>query len=998
MSTPAVHNKTTAASKPADAPTNVVQLGDRLTTTVDAKSDVLTFFSGGNRYRLDRESGVISKTVRSKDGETTKRAVLPFVPDVVDVTVDLDEDDLQDRKLYTITVDGEESRVTHRQLLTGDVWANFSVSGHGSRGMVNVLADAVLRLAEDHPTIPLHRHTGWIEIDGRPVYLTAGACIGAEGAVPGPAIELGSRIGAYALPTPPTDQDQERDALRASLDLLKLAPAEVMWPLLLMTYLPPMELCAPRPDFLGVLYGPSDTCKSVLAGIGLSHYSPRSLLDPFPQNFSSTRVSLETYAHGAKNALQVIDDAHPASNRREQTEIVDRFEYLARSAANGSARGRGSRSGGDRKDRPPRGFAIVTAELRFKVPSAENRSFIVALSKGQVDKTQLNEIGAKAETGVYATAMAGFIRYLAARQEAGENSEQRKRWAEIRSELVASGCGRSASHLAHLLLTADTLLNYAWFTGTITTEQADAMYQQARAAVVSVDTAASAGRVEIDPVTRWVELLREAFDSKQAHLESMDGSAPENATSLGWEAVGAVGGFGGVSGVDQVRRGLMLGNLSQDGQTLYLIPKATHELLNKMAGAETLGLDDRALNDRLGEAGVIRGQLEAGQLHRTIKTRIGNTRPRRLHIGVSVLENGVAPERPLSNSATGATTGAGFQASDLHESSPAPVAPVAPAKNSPLQKTGSTFIADRVAAALTEAGGDRTAAAEALVAKAIPDTMELFDATRAAARYDHTAHPAEPDILKKPAKGAANAIWEARPKWTNPHTPADAEIQPLDVNAAYLGAMTTHLPIGQLQHSDSGEFDRKRSGLYEITPGPWDHDGLPNPLGSRDMPGRVWVTRPTLQLLTDLSTDRYGALCPAPVIHQSWTSGSSENLLRALKETLRDARAEAIDSGDEVALDYVKAMYSKFVSTMAKSSRFNHDLERTDWGHIIRAQAHANLWRRAHKAHTAGLWVHRLTGVDELHIAGDWRQVWPEGRGLGEMKPKGGTYRTGSGR
>ncbi|WP_227985579.1 hypothetical protein [Nocardia spumae] len=285
----------------------------------------------------------------------------------------------------------------------------------------------------------------------------------------------------------------------------------------------------------------------------------------------------------------------------------------------------------------------------------------MALSKGLVDKTQLNEIGAKAETGVYATAMAGFIRYLAARHEAGEDSEQRKRWAEIRSELVASGCGRSASHLAHLLLTAETLLTYAWSTGAVTTENAEAMYQQAYASVVAVDTAASAGRVEIDPVTRWVELLREAFDSKQAHLESMDGGAPENATSWGWEAVGGGGGFGGANGVDQVRRGLMLGNLSDDGRTLYLIPKATHELLNKMAGAETLGLDDRALNDRLGEAGVIQSKLEAGQLHRTLKTRIGSTRPRRLHIGVSVLENGVAPERPLSDSATGATTGPDFR-------------------------------------------------------------------------------------------------------------------------------------------------------------------------------------------------------------------------------------------------------------------------------------------------------------------------------------------------
>lgn len=980
-------------------PNNVVPFPNG-TADVD-NAEILTFFSGGNRYKLDRKSGVIAKTSQNKDGETVKRAVLPFVPQVHEVMVDLDEDDLQDRKLYTVSVGGDEhARVTHRQVLTGDVWAEFAVSGVASRGMVNVLADAVLRLAEDHPVTPLHRHTGWTEKDGRPVYLTGGACIGADGPVPGYALELGPRIGTYSLPAPPTG-DQERDAVHASLDLLNLAPPEVMWPLLLMTYLPVMELAAPRPDFLGVLYGPSDTCKSVLAGIGLSHYSPRSLLDPFPQNFSSTRVSLETYAHGAKNALQVIDDAHPASNRREANDIAERFEYLARSAANGSARGRGSRSGGDRKDRPPRGFALVTAELRFKVPSAENRSFIVGLSKGQVDKTQLNHITAQAEAGVYTTAMAGFIRHLAQRFESGDLDGHRKRWAELRSELVTEGRGRSASHLAHLLLTAETLLHYAWSVGAIDHAQAEALYEQADLALVSVDSAAAAGRVEIDPVTRWVELLREAFDSKQAHLESMTGGAPEDSTRWGWENLGT--GFGG--GPDSQRRGLMLGNLSDDGRTMYLIPKATHELLNKMAGAEPLGLDDRALNDRLGEAGVIQTRNNTSQVRHTHPIRIGEGRPRRLWMSVAVMETepGTSETVPGTSEVPGKGTGkgTGFHAPDQRKPSAVPVVPVVPEKMHPSAKNGDSahrsFIGDRVAAAMADADGDAQAATRALISTAIPDAMALFDATRAGARYDHTAHPAEPEILRKPAKGAANAIWEARPKWTNPHTPADAEIQPLDVNAAYLSAMTTHLPIGQLQHDDSGEFDRNRSGLYEIDPVVWDHDQLPNPLGSRSTPGRVWVTRPTLQLLMDLSTDRYGALCSAPTIHQSWTSGASENLLRALKDTLRDARADAITRGDQVSLEYIKAMYSKFVSTMAKASRYNHDLERTDWGHIIRAQAHANLWRRAHKAHQAGLWVHRLTGVDELHVAGDWRQVWDEGRGLGQMKPKGATYRAGSG-
>ena len=56
--------------------------------------------------------------------------------------------------------------------------------------------------------------------------------------------------------------------------------------------------------------------------------------------------------------------------------------------------------------------------------------------------------------------------------------------------------------------------------------------------------------------------------------------------------------------------------------------------------------------------------------------------------------------------------------------------------------------------------------------------------------------------------------------------------------------------------------------------------------------------------------------------------------------------------------------------------------------HILRAQAFANLWYKAHKAHQAGLTLVQATGTDELHIIGDWRTVFTEGRALNEVKQK----------
>ncbi|UKY47398.1 helix-turn-helix domain-containing protein [Streptomyces inhibens] len=297
--------------------------------------------------------------------------------------------------------------------------------------------------------------------------------------------------------------------------------------------------------------------------------------------------------------------------------------------------------------------------------------------------------------------------------------------------------------------------------------------------------------------------------------------------------------------------------------------------------------------------------------------------------------------------------------------------------------------------ALAEHQGDVDTATTALLKKAIPDAMRLLDETRKGARYDVIAHPWIPDILKKQTSRGADQIWEARPKWTRHELPPGShEVTALDINGAYLSALKTHLPLGQLEHSAGPAHDRRRAGVHLITPPPWDHEAvLPNPIGNRDEPGPLWVTEPTLRLLLRLSGPKYG-LCAPPEIHESYTSGATENLLEKFRVALKDARDTAITKNDEVTLEYVKAMYSKFVSTMGESN-YNRELYRPDWMHIIRSQAFANLWMKAFKAHDEGLAVVRAMGTDELHVIGDWRRVFPAGRGVTEVKVKD-TYTTGT--
>ncbi|MER7988141.1 helix-turn-helix domain-containing protein [Streptomyces noursei] len=307
------------------------------------------------------------------------------------------------------------------------------------------------------------------------------------------------------------------------------------------------------------------------------------------------------------------------------------------------------------------------------------------------------------------------------------------------------------------------------------------------------------------------------------------------------------------------------------------------------------------------------------------------------------------------------------------------------------QAETNTLITGAVHEELERAEGDADAALQALVKRAIPDVMRLFEETRATARYQYTAYPSLPDILHKPSKREPDQIWEARPNFHHPHyslkAPGDVRVTALDANAAYLSALKCWLPIGKLEHhaGDDG-VDPKRSGVHLVTPAPWNHPHLPDPLGDREEPGALWITDATLRLLLRLSGPKYG-LIDAPTVHESWTSGATENFLDALRKVLSAARDAALAADDSITEGYVKAMYSKFISTMGESIH-NREIQRPDWMHIIHSQAYANLWGKAYKAHQAGLEVIAMMGTDELHVTGDWRQVFTEGRGLAQMKIK----------
>ncbi|ARP73845.1 hypothetical protein LK06_032230 [Streptomyces pluripotens] len=308
-----------------------------------------------------------------------------------------------------------------------------------------------------------------------------------------------------------------------------------------------------------------------------------------------------------------------------------------------------------------------------------------------------------------------------------------------------------------------------------------------------------------------------------------------------------------------------------------------------------------------------------------------------------------------------------------------------------------TYFLNKISAAvdqaLDETHGDIEAAVKMLQKKAVPDSMALFKLTRVGASYVHTVYPPALDFLSKPGQGEADGIWEGRHKWRNAplyeaikkgeHHPLD--VVGLDTNAAYLSAFKTHLPIGALKHDPNGGYDRRRAGIHRVDHFVWPHAHLPNPIGNRKEPGPYLLDEATVRLLIRCHDLK---LSEAPRILESWTSGASEALLEKFRRVLQQARQTAIENEDSATEEYVKAMYSRFTSTIGESGK-NRELRRPEWVHTIRSQAFASLWLKGWKAHQGGLILVQASGVDELHVAGgDWKTVWEEGRKPTQMKVK----------
>ena len=484
-------------------------------------------------------------------------------------------------------------------------WGGLAIiyAGQGTRDHLRV----AIRLNSRNATRRrVYAHTGWRFIDNRWHYLHAGGAIGPEGPAPDVEVALPPALENFLLPPPPAGEARAA-AIRASLALLRdgLIPDRIIFPLLAAVYRAALGDAAGPPDFSLFLVGETQEGKSELEAMAQQHYGARMDRLKFPANWSSTPNFLETLTFYAKDALLVIDDFAPGPGNDRQ-HLNHKAERVFRAQGNRQGRQRLNAESNLTPEKPARGSVLATGEDLPWVQSVRGRLLVVDVTKGEVPlDSRLRAYQDAARAGVYAEALAGFVRWLA--PQYGELCE---RLPARRTELQewaltgAGGAPRTPGVVADLILAWELFLDFALDAGAVTRAEREALAQRGREAFQETGAGQQNHGQQRDPVEMFHRLLQGVIGSA-AHVAGWKGGPPaENPEAWGWRA--RTTGLGDRERTEWWPQGERIG-WTDDKGNLYLEPEITYAALQDLARRQGDELSvGRTLHKRLYDRGVLK--------------------------------------------------------------------------------------------------------------------------------------------------------------------------------------------------------------------------------------------------------------------------------------------------------------------------------------------------------------------------------------------------------
>jgi len=391
------------------------------------------------------------------------------------------------------------------------------------------LRAAIQYLSKPVPRRDVYALIGWRSIRGLPVYVHAGGAVGEGGAIAGVSVALaGDVLPRFLLPAPP-EGAALCAAVRASFELFSIGPAEICIPLFAAVWRAPL---GPSPLTL-YLSAPPTTGKSMLAALAQQHFGAGLHEGALPASVKhSTAASVNQLRSVVGDAVFVLDDFLVSGNVVEDLKLNEKVDSVVRAQYGGTGAQRLSRDGSlSNASTPPRSTLVITGETLPRGHSLRSRMLVLELP-GPIER-DLGPHKRAAADGLYAGAMAGYVRWLAPRLEA-VRLELRETVLATSEKLSGERDHRTALLLAEVAVGVKYFLAFAVELGAVAADEGEQLRKLTWTTLQAMARAQMTHHVAQDPALRFCSLLAAALQAGRCHVALGDGKAPTDAAQWGW--------------------------------------------------------------------------------------------------------------------------------------------------------------------------------------------------------------------------------------------------------------------------------------------------------------------------------------------------------------------------------------------------------------------------------------------------------------------------------
>lgn len=361
--------------------------------------------------------------------------------------------------------------------------------------------------------------TGWRKINGRWQFLMSGnADI---------SVSLPGKMQGYAM----ASEYEQMDILTAAgmFDQL-VAPKEIVYPLLAITFLSPLnhflKKAGCEPKFVLFLVGKTGSRKSTLAALMLSFFG-RFTASELPLSFRDTANSIIHNAFALKDVLTCIDDFHP-SGRQQEVKLTETAQSIMRAYGDRTGKGRLRADSTPMESRPPQGNAIITAEFPPDIgESGTARYFALEIQESDVDLPNLSAFQREAADGTLQKCMLAYLNWLRDCFLYDDTAEKKlvsslgQKFTAYRDAFRSSGIlchGRVPETVAWLRLGMDFLLQFLMDHRAISEARSVYIQEEFQSILCRLALKQAANIIQDKPSHKFIRKLYALIESKQVTI------------------------------------------------------------------------------------------------------------------------------------------------------------------------------------------------------------------------------------------------------------------------------------------------------------------------------------------------------------------------------------------------------------------------------------------------------------------------------------------------